>query len=141
MASRNVEAGEILFREKPLFVGPSKTSTLICLNCLGTQVIISSFQSLNHFLKCIFFVNIQVPKSSCIQCHYPMCSSNCAENHAQTKECEIIAKNMPLVEGSASSIMKTDYQAILPLRCLLAKDTEQWNYFQMFEDHCKVHTT
>ena len=77
-----------------------------------------------------------------MQCHYPMCSSNCAENHSQTKECEIIAKNMPLMEGSsASTIMKTDYQAILPLRCLLAKDTEQWNYFQMFEDHCKVHTT
>ena len=54
VASRNVEAGEILFREKPLFVGPSKTSTLICLNCLGTQVL-SNFQSLNHFLKLIFF--------------------------------------------------------------------------------------
>ena len=63
-----------------------------------------------------------------------MCSSNCAENHSQTTECEIIAKNMPQMEGT----MKTDYQAILPLRCLLAKNTEQWNYFQMFEDHCKV---
>ena len=79
---------------------------------------------------------MQVPKFSCIKCHYPMCSSKCAETHSQTKECEIIAKNMPHVEGT----MKTDYQAILPLRCLLAKNTEQWNYLQMFEDHCKVST-
>ena len=79
---------------------------------------------------------MQVPKFSCIKCHYPMCSSNCAESHSQTKECEIIAKNMPHVEGT----MKTDYQAILPLRCLLAKNTEEWNYLQMFEDHCKVHS-
>ena len=33
---------------------------------------------------------------------------------------------------------KIDYQAVLPLRCLLEKDTAKWNYLQMFEDHCDV---
>ena len=38
------------------------------------------------------------------------------------------------------SSTETDCQAILPLRCLLEKDTTQWSYLQMFEDHCNVST-
>ena len=38
------------------------------------------------------------------------------------------------------SSKETDCQAILPLRCLLEKDTTQWSYLQMFEDHCNVST-
>ena len=94
----------------------------------------TKFTILKHLKLIVFCKYTQGPKLSCNQCHYPMCSSKCAETHSQTIECEIIAKNMPHVEGT----MKTDYQAILPLRCLLAKNTEEWNYLQMFEDHCKV---
>ena len=35
-------------------------------------------------------------------------------------------------------IWNIDYQAILPLRCLLAKHSTSWNYLQQFMDHCEV---
>ena len=35
-------------------------------------------------------------------------------------------------------IWNIDYQAILPLRCLLAKHSASWNYLQNFMDHCEV---
>ena len=35
-------------------------------------------------------------------------------------------------------IWNIDYQAILPLRCLLAKHSTSWNYLQKFMDHCEV---
>ena len=35
-------------------------------------------------------------------------------------------------------IWNIDYQAILPLRCLLAKETSSWDYLQKFMDHCEV---
>ena len=38
VATRNVRAGEVLFQEKPLFLGPAKISTPICLMCLGSNV-------------------------------------------------------------------------------------------------------
>ena len=38
VATRMVKAGEILFEERPLFKGPAKRSTPICLTCLGPMV-------------------------------------------------------------------------------------------------------
>ena len=37
ISTRNIEAGEVIFEEKPLFSGPAKSSNPICLNCLGSQ--------------------------------------------------------------------------------------------------------
>ena len=39
---------------------------------------------------------------------------------------------------SSNDIWNIDYQAILPLRCLLSKGDSSWEYFQTFTDHCEV---
>jgi hypothetical protein len=64
-----------------------------------------------------------------------MCSTDCAQNHLKMPECPIIAKNLPKLADNSG---KVDYQAIMPLRCLLMKKTNPqiWEYCQMFQDHC-----
>ena len=80
------------------------------------------------------YIFSKVPKKTCVGCSYPVCSKKCAEEHALKEECPIIAQHMPLKD------MQVDYQAIMPLRCLLSKGELEWDYLQMFEDHCKVHS-
>ena len=58
-----------------------------------------------------------------------MCSEDCVKSHQKSIECPIIAQNLPKFDE------KLDYQAIMPLRCLLSKNNPDWNYLQMFEDH------
>ena len=93
VATKNIKAGEVIFEESPLFSGPAKTSNPICLQCLGPKV----------------------PQLKCVQCSFPMCSNQCVEQHCQMPECDILAQNLPMFDD------KLDYQAILPLRCILAK--------------------
>ena len=107
VATQNIPAGQVIFEETPLFSGPAKTSTPICLACLGPKI----------------------PQIKC-KCSFPMCSKECVEKHQNLPECGILAENLPIFED------KLDYQAILPLRCLLAKNkSSKWEYLQMFEDH------
>ena len=67
-----------------------------------------------------------------------MCSTKCAEEHSKMPECLIIAGNLPRLPDQKENHERIDYQAILPLRCLLEKESTNWNYLQMFEDHCQV---
>ena len=79
------------------------------------------------------FFFFEVPEEKCSHCNFPMCSAKCGQEHIKMPECAILAKHLTTTEDN-----KIDFQAILPLRCLLEKNSTKWNYMQMFEDHCKV---
>ena len=51
VTTRPVRAGEVLFMEEPVVVGPSQTSSILCLSC---------------YLPC-------TRAFTCPSCHFPMC--------------------------------------------------------------------
>jgi len=93
--------------------GPSKISQPLCLVCLNP------FQTSNK-------------EEECESCGFTVCGE-CGPLHPQTPECKIIANHIPRTEAGL-----IDYQAVMPLRCLLTKGNNKsvWNHLQLFTDHC-----
>ncbi|XP_071455230.1 uncharacterized protein [Hetaerina americana] len=118
IAVRDLEAGEVVVREKPVAFGPKHYSPPICLGCLSP---IQSSQDLRR----------------CTVCSWPVCSIDCERKacHAEN-ECPIFAAakihfvwNPACIGGSGDSgcakiADNPMLQCITPLRLLLAKDKD-----------------
>ncbi|KAJ2940347.1 hypothetical protein O0L34_g21 [Tuta absoluta] len=119
IASRDIRAGEIIFEEPALAVGPCSGCALICLGC---------YRELDesNFAKCQ-------------GCKWPMCNSSCPgkgkyTGHS-TYECETLKAVPP--DYSKLGDLKDCYHALMPLRCLLLKtaDPDKWNKLTVMEAH------
>ncbi|XP_053994489.1 SET domain-containing protein SmydA-8-like isoform X1 [Hylaeus volcanicus] len=119
-AAKNLAAGEVILREKPVAVGPMTTSQdYVCFACLrllpkirrGTQY---------YCLKC----NVA-----------PLCSTACKEEskHHTPDECEILEKNRDLLTDKIADVIGV----LLPLRLWLLKqrNPELWAQIEPMEAH------
>lgn len=74
IASRDIAAGEVIFAEEALALGPAHDSLPSCLNCL-------KLSAPDGFL--------------CPKCGLPVCDEMCAEGEEHSKECCILQKLDP----------------------------------------------
>ncbi|XP_059094035.1 uncharacterized protein LOC131889058 isoform X1 [Tigriopus californicus] len=120
VAARDIEAGELIFREDPLAMGPNHHSKPSCLECM--RKVDGSYL--------------------CPKCQFPMCEEMCSlgEDHSGN-ECEIFT-------GIADKILLSDYEQANPkywnitvLRLLLnkLKDPRKYDIILRMEDHLSEH--
>ena len=117
VAGRDIEPGEVVYREVEMVVGPAKTTTPSCLGCM---------RRVNGSVRCA-------------GCRWPLCSSQCDELYRHgRRECEVIRVSGERVPDSGLDAEDWPaYQAICPLRVLMMK-TEQprnYEYMMQFMDH------
>lgn len=99
-ATRNIDAGEVIFRDLPIILGPRAvlTSPATCVVCHGV-------------------VNL---KSCSKGCGLPVCSNQCENSSVHTNECEIILKwrnNVKCEDWNAKLV-----ECLTPIRSLFLND-------------------
>lgn len=107
VATRALQAGELILKERPLVVGPKLFSNAVCLGC-GVQLDPSDSKS-----------------PYICRCHYPMCSSKCSASVWHKMECSLLCSRNEPVHIDLSASPNPAYIAITPLRCLLLLRHEQ----------------
>jgi hypothetical protein len=108
IASRDLKAGEILFREIAVVHGPKMLSNPICLGCHKALVIKSQ--------KTDFY--------RCSRCSWPLCSKQCERLEPHIDECNLMAsKNYkcPIKVNCLTQQSNAIYCLIFPLRFLILK--------------------
>ncbi|XP_068232973.1 uncharacterized protein [Palaemon carinicauda] len=101
--SHNVKAGELLFKEEPIALGPRASSRPVCLGC-------------HKSITDMYFTR-------CPKCLWPLCSLPCATSELHVAECPVLA-NDKAKKGQPADISETRrYDCILVLRCLLLRNT------------------
>lgn len=135
-AIRNIEAGEVIFREKPLVYGPKIISAPICLGCnkflkpqdipvpIETTTSTKMARNRNQKPKVKTIRNYY----KCSTCQWPVCNRECEKASAHLAECQLMAekKFRCSIDYNATDEeyrKESAYCAILPLRCLLMKRT------------------
>lgn len=107
VASRDLKAGEVLFRECAVVHGPKMLSHPICLGCHESLTPKSTS-------KASFY--------RCSRCSWPLCSKNCESLDPHVEECSLMAsKNYKCPMKNSCMAMQADaiYCLIFPLRFLL----------------------
>ncbi|XP_024082974.1 protein msta-like isoform X2 [Cimex lectularius] len=101
-AKRNVENGEIIFKEVPIVVGPRMT---------GLQL-----------TACIVCCSVKKPLRKCFKnCHLPVCSSECENSPEHDKECKVLRQI--LINDDLWSLKL--YHILTQLRCLLVEEEDR----------------
>uniref|UniRef100_A0A1L8DX66 Putative histone tail methylase n=1 Tax=Nyssomyia neivai TaxID=330878 RepID=A0A1L8DX66_9DIPT len=126
VAGRDLKPGDIIIQDNTLTIGPSVDGGMVCLGCYIP-------------------LSIQTPK--CLGCGWPMCSTKCPGyrekfGHGGT-ECSILREKRladTLEKFQGMSEMKQIYECILPLRCLLLRDSDpkRWAILMDMESHNAV---
>ncbi|XP_064105880.1 uncharacterized protein LOC135215269 [Macrobrachium nipponense] len=100
---RDIKAGELLFKEEPIALGPRASSRPVCLGC-------------HKSIEDMYFTR-------CPKCLWPLCSPSCASSKLHVDECPILANDKGKV-GQPADVSETPrYDCIFVLRCLLLRDT------------------
>ncbi|XP_059093239.1 SET domain-containing protein SmydA-8-like isoform X3 [Tigriopus californicus] len=119
MATRRIEAGQLIFKETPLTVGPLHETKPVCLVCW--KAVDGSYQ--------------------CEKCHLLMCSLECAEAEIHVKnECQVFgSQHRPPIQISNFDQFHPFYQCITPLRGLKLKERypQKWRALKGMMDHCE----
>ncbi|XP_070490459.1 SET domain-containing protein SmydA-8-like [Chironomus tepperi] len=108
IASRDLKAGEVLFREVAVVHGPKMLSNPICLGCHKALVIKSK--------KTDFY--------RCSRCSWPLCSKQCERLDPHIDECNLMSsKNYksPIKVNCLNQQSDAIYCLIFPLRFLILK--------------------
>lgn len=108
IASRDLKAGEILFREFPVAHGPKMISGVMCLGCHKRLPMKTS--------KSDFY--------RCSKCAWPVCSKHCEALSPHIEECNLMATvnyKCPIKTNCAIEQSEAIYCLIFPLRFLLLK--------------------
>ena len=119
VATRDIEATELILAEKPAAVGPCTNTPPRCLNCL---VLLSS-----------------IPESSvvyCDKCNFPFCSEACSRSDVHVNnECATFPYRLPAI--SDYSVESPQYDCITSLRMLLNKknNPDVWRQLLLHKDH------
>ncbi len=112
VATRDVPAGELVFVESPLLVGPMHDTRPVCLSCFRPAD--GSF--------------------SCPRCSLPMCGARCAGDEAHAgAECAVLAGARVAVGDFDSGASHPVYQCVTPLRCLVLRERrpDGWRAMQV----------
>lgn len=115
VASRDIRAGEIILRGQPAVVGPKHWSVPLCLGC--HKAVDGSFK--------------------CPKCHFPLCDPSCAVSNYHKLECPVLAGATSKIKISNMSSVHHAYECIMPLRCLLTKDSDhkKWETISNLQDN------
>lgn len=112
VASRDLKAGEVLFREFAVVHGPKMLSHPICLGCHNNLT--TKATSKASFYRCS-------------KCSWPLCSKDCENLDPHIEECSLMAsKNYKCPMKNKCAAMQADaiYCLIFPLRFLLLKRSQ-----------------
>ncbi|KAK5641885.1 hypothetical protein RI129_010432 [Pyrocoelia pectoralis] len=127
VAARNFKPGAIILSEIPLVIGPLSNCEVQCLGCYK-----------------VLYENGKYYK--CKSCGWPLCSPNCRGlrqtfGHTE-KECQILTntKSGRLLDYTNFPSLSQHFNAIVPLRCLLLKQTDpsQYAIIQTMEPHDEI---
>lgn len=115
VAKKDIKPGEVIISEEPLIIGPCTDCKVLCLGC---------YKDLEKEQKII----------RCTNCGWPLCSKNCPglkKHHGHTEiECTILqeCKSALFLNYGDLENMRIQFQAIVPLRCLILKTTDPSSY-------------
>ncbi|XP_042873477.1 SET domain-containing protein SmydA-8-like [Penaeus japonicus] len=109
VASRDLKAGDIIFKDEPLVVGPKTITEPVCLGC---------YKRVDGTYRCSV-------------CEWPMCGPACEKLPDHQPEC-VIGREI----GSPIDIQDFDepnhfYELVYPLRCLALKKKSPKKYEQL----------
>lgn len=137
-ATRDIKAGDVILREKPLIFGPKIISVPICLGChkyvqpqdIPVKVPSSPLPTSaagNRKRNPKPKVKTERNYYKCSTCKWPLCGRECEKLPAHLDECQLMAerKFQCSIDYNAQDEHRKEsaYCAILPLRCLLQKKT------------------
>jgi hypothetical protein len=134
VAARNIEPGELVFKERPVAVGPLHDTPPVCLTCF--QKVIEAcylWSSACSGLNQAFQID---GSFRCPRCDLPMCGQECCEGNLHLQaECALFGK-MEGIKGPAIDSFQEEhpfYQCITPLRCLKLKELhpQRWRLLQV----------
>jgi len=96
VAARKISAGEVMFQEEPIVIGPNQIGSPICLSCYASV-------SLDF---------------RCAGCGYPMCGPACVDSPVHREECKVLSRATSPPQFTEDKETEA-YHCILPLRMLL----------------------
>lgn len=108
VASRDIEAGELVFKEEPLAFGPNHTALPCCLDCM------KSLGKEDTYV--------------CPECGLPVCEEMCAYGEEHQKECQIFSKVEPRLKVEDFSTPSPIYWCITAIRLLVLRETDPIKY-------------
>lgn len=124
VATRDLGAGETVFREEAVAVGPLHETRPVCLECL--QPVGEPNERPRLISPTPLKLSGPVDSAACAGCSLPLCNKDeCSKhrNYHSHRECELLQKASPFID-----LLMMDphpfYQCIMPLRCLLLKETD-----------------
>ncbi|KAJ0174416.1 hypothetical protein K1T71_009524 [Dendrolimus kikuchii] len=118
-ATREMKAGDIVMKERPLITGPAQVTPPVCLGCYK---LLEDGQTL-----------------SCEKCGWPFCSEECTKKEEHTPECFYTQQRGDKVHITNFGIPHPNYQCITVLRCLYQRDHNEklWSKLQGLQSHCE----
>lgn len=115
VASRDIRAGEVILKEPHLVIGPKQRSAPVCLGC--HKSVTGSY--------------------ICKGCNFPVCAPSCEISKYHKAECQVLARATGKIRIDNMSAAHPAYECILPLRCILLKesDPKKWEEIRNMQDH------
>ncbi|XP_068913242.1 SET domain-containing protein SmydA-8-like isoform X2 [Tenebrio molitor] len=114
VSRKNLKPSDIILSEAPLVVGPCTASRVQCLGC--------------------YRILESTPYVKCKGCGWPLCSHKCRGlgkkyGHSDV-ECAVLktTRSAQMLEYNELEKMRPHFNAIVPLRCLLLKETDPQAY-------------
>ncbi|XP_046969776.1 SET domain-containing protein SmydA-8 [Vanessa cardui] len=127
VATRDIQQGEIILKEKPAAIGPKMSCTPHCLSCGIKLQPIQKDDQLDFY--------------KCSSCNWPMCDVVCEKSEVHREECKAMSKSNYKCSIKYESPEKTEaaYCVIAPMRVLLMKESNprQYESIMSLESHLK----
>ncbi|MCL4145060.1 UNVERIFIED_CONTAM: hypothetical protein GTU68_036376, partial [Idotea baltica] len=107
--TRDFKAGELIFKEEPLVVGPKQITEPICLNCY--KRVYGTYR--------------------CSKCTWPMCNAECEAGLEHQPECIVGQEIGSPIDIADFNETNHFYEVVLPVRCLALKKRSPKKYAQL----------
>lgn len=116
MAQTDLKAGQLIFNELPMIVGPRQLSKPICLGC---------------------HKELKDKTYACSRCSWPLCSRKCEDSAFHDPECRIIRAGGQKVKVENLGQVNMMYACITVLRALALREGSQkiWKEYTKFDSH------
>ncbi|CAB4062320.1 SMYD [Lepeophtheirus salmonis] len=120
IANRDIEAGEILFEDKPGAIGPDNNPKPCCLGCYKRMT-----------GMCQYY---------CSKCDWPLCSVKCETGSMHERECSFFQLHKPKFNINDFRRACPSYNSIMTLRALWLRenDSERWIMIDKLMDHLEA---
>lgn len=119
VATKDIPAGTVIMRKKPLVLGPKLISYPLCLGC---------HKKLDTFRDDPYH---------CRRCGWLLCGRTCENTDFHVEECAVFAKSGFKPDVLFDDVKQTAYCCVTPLRCLLLreKDKDQYDQLMSYQSH------